>query len=167
MVDVIANFIAAIGVLVTGIFSCLVYRATSATAKVAEETLNLNKRLIEEEKRRTEEQKKIMRMHLSRVILDETRKVENALASIDEMIIYRNLYKVPAHLSVQTKELAEYFSSEEISIIRKAWDSYEQYRNDYFQDVYQGNGMKVLVENASPVLMELNNVVNILANFKE
>lgn len=164
MVDIIANVIAVVSVVVTGIFSWLVYKATKATQRVAEETFSLNKRLIEEENKRVEEHRKIMRLQLSQILLKEISEVELAMASTDPMYIYNALKKAPIKSEVQIQDLADFFLEDEIKMINRAWNSYDVYRNNYYRKSYPGTEITVLVEKAPPVLEDINNLRNTLIN---
>lgn len=166
MADLTSNIIASIGVLVTGTFSFFVWKATNATAKVANATLELSKELALKEEERKAEHKRIMRRQLLPIVSKESKAAYDAVVDIEPMNILRNLRNAPVNLSINKTELAEYFSIDEVAAIIKAWETYESYRSKYYKETYRENEIYALLENNQPVILHFDDLNAMLSNIK-
>ncbi|QFF98805.1 hypothetical protein PB01_08145 [Psychrobacillus glaciei] len=166
MENLTSNIIAAVGVLVTGTFSYFVWKATNATAQVANATFELSKELAQKEDNRREEYKRIMRRQLLSVISKESKIVYDAVVDIDPMNILMKLRDAPVYLSINKTELAEYFSVDEVATIIKAWETYESYRTKYYKETYRGNELKLLLEKNQPVIIHFEELKDKLNNIE-
>lgn len=152
MAEIIANWIAGVGVLFTAVFSYLVYRVTDNSTKIAEEALNLNRRLIQEEARREFQQRKIIRMQIVPGIIDKSNVVYDALTEEDVSRMFKKIRDAPTELEVDVKDFAEYFSEDEVLTVTKAWSMYTDYRKSFYKPRYGGNEIEILKEKAPPVI---------------
>jgi hypothetical protein len=165
--DLISNVIAFMGVLVTGYFTYLVYKATKATADVAEATLELSREIATKEEERVKNYRRIMRRQLVPYILKESQKVHDAVVDIDEMSIFRKLTNVaPKSLNIDMSELAEFFNEGEVKTITRAWETYDDYLRKYYKTGYNGNEMKVLLEKSTTVSLPFHELIELLKNVK-
>lgn len=160
------NIIAVLGVVVTAFFTYMVYKATKATADVARETYELNRSITEQEEKRISEQKRIMRRLLLPRISKESKLAYDAVVDIDYSNIYKKLVEAPETLSISEEDLANYFSTEEVSVMIRAWEVYEKYRSNYFRKNYGGDGMKILLEKAPPVIEAFSELENLLNDIR-
>jgi hypothetical protein len=158
--DEAAVWIAGIGVAVTAYFSYRLLKATQATNKLSEATLELNKKLQEKEDKMREEFKVNMRRQLIPQILKQSEQAYNAVVGTEALTIHRQIQEAPKSLSIDLQELSNYFSREEVEIITKAWNRYDDYLSNYYKDGYQGNEIEKLLEKHEPVIMAFNELVN-------
>lgn len=107
-----------------------------------------------------------MRRLLLPQISRDSKTAYEAVVDIDPMNIFRKLQEAPKSLNLEKNELAEYFSTDEVSIIIKAWETYEDYRNKYLKETYGGNEMKILLEKAPNVITDFSELENVLRNIK-
>lgn len=162
-----SDWIALGGVIVTGIFSLLVWRATVKTVDLAEATFELNRELSFKEEERVKNYKRIMRRQLVPYILKESQKVHDSVVDTDERSIHRKLTNdAPKSLNVNMNELAEFFNDDEAEIINRAWETYDSYLMKYYQTGYQGNGMKVLLEHSPTVIITFHELIETLKKIK-
>lgn len=167
MADLTSNIIAASGVLVTGYFTFLVYKATKATAEATEATLKLSEGLATKEDNRVREYRRIMRRQLVPYILKESQKVHDAVVDTDEMKIHRKLTnEAPKSLNIDMSELAEFFSDGEVEIIIRAWETYYDYLKKYYKTGYNGNEMKILLDKSTTVTLPFHELIELLKNVK-
>jgi hypothetical protein len=163
-----SDFISTVGVIITGIFTALVWRATVRTAEAtkaaadtAEATLKLNEDLAKREEVREAEFNKLMKIQLTPKILKESELAYNSVVDTSEFEIHRKLENAPKKLSVDIKEIAKYFSESEVKIILNAWETYDRYLSKYYQKTYMGDGMRALLDNAEPVIFGFNDLVQL------
>lgn len=162
----ISNIIAACGVLVTGIFSYLLWKANKEMANIAKATLKLSEEIVVKEENRLIEYKRIMRRQLLPKILGNTQAAYHAVVDTDSMNIYRKLKRAPESLNIDKRELAEYFSADEVGLIIRAWEIYENYRAKYFKESYSGNEIDILLEKAPIVIENFCDLENMLNDIK-
>ncbi|GEM_PF-7034817 len=162
-----SEWITLVGIIVTSIFSCLVWVATKRSADVAKATLDLNKSIVDRENNKEEEYRKIMRNHVLNSLIRDSKIVHDAVISIDEREIHRKLLGgIPTTLNVAKEELAKYFNEEEYNLITEAWGSYELYRETYLREGYNGDGMNMLVTKAPIVIDKFHPLLQSLEQMK-
>lgn len=163
----ISDCITLLGVIITGLFSFLVWKATKETADVAKATYKLSEKLALNEENRSNKYRNIMRRQLVPHILKESEKVYNAVADTDASNLYLKLRNNTIEtLNISMTDLAEYFSEEEVKLITKAWETYENYRSKYYRNGYNGNGMNILLEKNEPVIMDFYYLIEELKKVK-
>lgn len=166
MTEVIGNFIAGVGVLVTGGFTYLVYKATKATADATKATLQLSNEIASKEESRRQEYRRIMRRQLLPEISRDSKAAYDAVVDIDAREIYGKLKEAPERLNISKEELAEYFNTHEVNVIKKAWETYEEYRRKYFRNTYSGNEIEILLEKSPKVIENFSELQNMLNTIK-
>lgn len=162
-----SDWIALSGVVVTALFSLLVWLATVKTADVADATYKLSAELASKEEKRAETYKRIMRRQLVPYILKESQKIHDAVVDTEVRNIHRKLtYDAPERLDVNMSELAEYFSEDEADLITKAWEIYDDYRRKYYKSSYQGNDIDILFEKSPTVTLIFHELIEMLKKIK-
>ena len=162
-----SEWITLAGVVATSFFSFLVWIATKKSADVAKVTLELNKSITQREKAKDEEYRKIMRNHILNELVKDSKTVHDAVISVDEMVIHKNLMSdIPTTLNVDIEVLAKYFTEYECNLIIEAWDSYNYYRETYFKSGYNDNGITMLVTKASIVIDKFHPLLETLEKMK-
>ncbi|MET1029360.1 hypothetical protein, partial [Domibacillus tundrae] len=86
--DEAAVWVAGIGVAVTAFFSYRLLKATQATNKLSEATLELNRKLQEQEDKTREDFKMNMRRQLVPQILKQSERAYNAVVGTDALTIH-------------------------------------------------------------------------------
>ncbi|MFC0273556.1 hypothetical protein ACFFIX_19380 [Metabacillus herbersteinensis] len=163
--DWITYVLTAVSILVTAWFSFRVLKATEATNEVTKATLYLSKEIALREEMRKKEFNKIMRKQYILKILKESKLAHDALVDTDSRNIYNNLKNAPKSLSVDIQELASYFEYEEIEKIKRAWNTYSYYLDNYYKEEgYSGNGMNLLPTHAGSVISEFHFLMEYLKN---
>lgn len=167
-----SDFIQIIGIIVTGIFSFLVWKATQKqaeatieTAKLTSATLELSKRLAEKAEIQNKEFKEKIRRQLKVKILTVFDSVFNALNALSREQIHRQVTSAIKDLDVDDKEIASNFTKDEFDAITDAWNSYKEYLRKYFRMGYPSNdgaSLDDLYNRTDVVIPKLRKAINIL-----
>ncbi|MED1803000.1 hypothetical protein [Brevibacillus porteri] len=143
-----SEWIAVIGVVVTGFFSYKVWRATkesanaaSASANAAIESANaakasneLSRLLLEQSVNKERAVKKQYRYKA----LQDARKVYISLVNQNPKVNYEWIMSAPKETGFSLEEIATYFSDDEAVQLHKAWESYKRYLDKHWPDINQG-----------------------------
>jgi hypothetical protein len=165
------DFITTVGVIVTGFFTWLVWRATKETANAtqaaadtAKATLKLNEDLAKKEELREKQFNDLMKIQLTPKILRESEDALNAIVDTESLNILMKLKEAPNELSIDKKEIVKYFSSKEVETITKAWELYEAFRKKYYLKSGFNNSeeVKELLNNSQPVAIAFSELINLL-----
>lgn len=141
------------GVLVTGFFSYLVYRATQTTADLAKATYDLSIAENAKQVQRELEFKKAMRLLYKGQLQKKTREILYALTSIDWTHIYNSLRAMDEkNIGVPPEEIAKYFDLSEVEIINKASLTFEGYLRNYLKEGYSGEEGALVTYADQPIL---------------
>jgi hypothetical protein len=167
--DVVYYIISSISILITGIFSLLVWIATKesanaskATAEMAAATLELNRLTIERQEQRESEHRMAMRLQYITPILKTAKSIYNALVSTNGGEIDKALRKISFSHGISPEEIAKYFLIHEVEQINNAWDTFDNYLTLYFKDGYSGNEMGLLATHAPYSIIEFDKLIKML-----
>jgi hypothetical protein len=132
-----ANILQMIYILVTLVFSTLIWKATQAGAKAAKaatEASNASLEMARDLKKRQEEEEEQLQAQYrydvfakSLIILDSAKKLKKEITT-------EELKKLPMKFDVGTKEAAKYFNGKEQGLIQRGKVNIELIRRDLFQD---------------------------------
>ncbi|MGE6609838.1 hypothetical protein ACQKFG_04775 [Peribacillus sp. NPDC076916] len=163
----IGDWIALLGILLTGYFSYRVLRATEATNKLSEATLELNKEIKKQEERMKNEFKLNMRTQLLPGILEKSSQAYKAVADTNYTKIHDKITAGPKKLDIDKEVLSSYFEPHEVQLITNAWTKYENYVNKYYKTSYyyssdmdNNDGIEKLIEHNGPVIEVFSELEN-------
>lgn len=163
----IGDWIALLGILITGYFSYRVLKATEATNKLSEATLELNKEIKKQEERNNEEFKLNMRTQLLPGILEKSSQAYKAVVDTNYTKIHEKITAGPKKLDIDKEVLSNYFTYPEVQLITNAWNKYENYVTEYYKPSYyytsdMGNNYEILklLEHNGPVIEAFSELEN-------
>lgn len=160
------NIITLAGIVITAIFSFMIFLATRESAKATKATLKLNEEIVAREEARLAEHNRIMRRLILPKVAAESKIIYDAITEVDPTEIFKKLVYAPRKLNINIDDLPKYFSSQEVDKIITAWESYEHYLDKYFKKHYGGNEIKILFEKANPVIKEFEELNKFLTHVK-
>lgn len=159
------NVVTIAGIIITGIFSLLVWLATKATANVAKETLKLNERIFNEEQKREKEFNSRMRSVLKNSILNESKIAWNAVSQTEITRMSSKTHSAPEKLSIDKNEMAQHFTNEEIKVTFDAWDSFRDFKLFFpHQMHYSDEITKLQLQKATPIAEKFTLLIQKLTN---
>ncbi|MEC2074574.1 hypothetical protein [Metabacillus fastidiosus] len=135
--ELAALIVSICGVIVTGVFSFLIWQANKQSAIAAKEATNAaieSARISQSMLEMQEEQKESIRNQLKRDITTQVYFIERNLNTMVSTGKYSSeiMSRLPEKINITNLELANYFSEDERALIYKARSKFENYRNDYF-----------------------------------
>lgn len=127
--DIIYYIISVIGIIVTGIFSYLVWKATKKSTQVAQESYNLSQSIINSQAKL---KANIRDQFISKVLSNANVVLE--ILTIQRSQLTLRMERIPKSCGLSETELAEYFEQKEREIIYKAWEMLNGYIEKYIND---------------------------------
>lgn len=128
--DIFYYSISVLGILITGLFSFFVWRATVKSTQLAQESYNLSQSMINSQK-----QLKInIKNEYIHAIISRANVVLDSLTVQKEGLIPDKIKEIPKKCGLSEVELAEYFDIKEREIINDAWDILNKYLNKYWTE---------------------------------
>ncbi|WP_025848716.1 hypothetical protein [Paenibacillus ehimensis] len=128
--------VAFLGVILTGIFSFLLWRATIRSTRAAEssaEAARAATRLAESAERERKEKASAIRAQLILDILNKADVMRKFIVSHQRgETNVETMKSIPRTHSIPAFHLAEYFTNEERQFINDAWESYDKYIKDFW-----------------------------------
>lgn len=117
------NILAMINILVTGIFSFLVWKATKVGADAAKLTYELNEKIVRNEELA---KKSLKDEYITKVYL-RLLEFENAVRKQTKKLDVHAMKRAPKTSGLTDEQRARYFTREELNIIDEIWLEIEEY----------------------------------------
>lgn len=128
--DIIYYIISSIGILVTGIFSFLVWKATVASNKVANSNYELSRSIIDN---KNETNRRIKDEYID-LVISNTQKIKENLLIQQKGLNFLYIQNIPKKCGLTELQLAEFFDAYEAEIIKKCWNELEEYLFVHWKD---------------------------------
>ncbi|GAA4854592.1 hypothetical protein GCM10023310_36890 [Paenibacillus vulneris] len=155
--------ITASGVLVTGFFSFLVWKATKETANVARSS----HLLAEQIDMRLREMRSNTKEIYYKLIISNADYVWKFLMrpNDDKKLLLDQYNALPKTPGISTEKIAEYFNKEEKDLILGLWKKFDSYIKDYWTDEYGNIGEISLGRGVKDAEINANKLANEFAKF--
>lgn len=167
--DIIYYSISFLGIVITGLFSFLVWKATKKSTQVAQESYNLSQSIINSQK----QLKHNVKNEFVRTILLRANDVLVSLEVQRKGLNTAIIAKIPKECGLSEVQLAEYFGLEEREIINKTWDILNNYldkhwtdKNGQFKGTFSGDELVNVIEAVTEPIEAFNFLINNLEKIR-
>lgn len=130
--DIINYIITSLGLLVTGIFSYLVWKATQQSTEVAKASYKLSESIINSQ---LQLKAKIKEEYIRNVCKNINEVIEGLKSQKSALSAYK-INNIPRSCGLTEEQIAEFFSDLERQAINNAWESLDNYIQDYWTDTH-------------------------------
>lgn len=152
--DIITYILTVLNILVIGIFSYLLWRATVQSNKLSEAIIKTNKELEAN-----------IQAGLLKEVINQAEEVITALSPSEDKLLFATLPKIPLKCKLEPEELAR-LNEEERELIDKFWEIYRDYIKNYwiepsgnFRKSFGGQGFKHAAQAAKKTKEELEDIL--------
>lgn len=129
--DLIYYIISSIGILITAIFSYLVWTATNKSNELAQASYKLSESIINSQK----ELKKDLKLEYARTLLKNAKLVKECLELQQDNLNINKIKDLPKSCGLNQEQIAEYFNEDERLTINNSWEDLDNYIEKYWKDV--------------------------------
>jgi len=128
--DIITYSFSALTIIITAIFSYLVWKATKENAEVAKASYKLSESIVNSQK----QIKQSIKEEYIRKVLNNAKEVREILQAQKIKLNADKMKNAPKSCGLSDEQLAEYIDSTERLRISKAWEYLAEYLNNCWQD---------------------------------
>lgn len=121
--DIINYIITFFGIVVTGIFSFLVWKATQKSNEIAKANYKLSESIIKSQ----ENLNKAVKIECLKTVLHTAIKIESVLTSHSKNLLTKKVIELPKNSGLTKEQTAEFLDSLVKDKINDAWNSLESY----------------------------------------
>lgn len=151
-----------VGIIVTGIFSYVIWKvtkegalATKDTADLAKATNDLNKQIFEKDHHS-------MRVQIKDQLLKVIKPIQDALISTDGPEIDKCLKQLQLSNPISAYHIAKHFNETDANQINWSWAVFEDYKSNYYKDSYKDNEIGLLATHAPNSIIEFGKLIKML-----
>ncbi len=155
--DLINYIISSIGILVTAIFSYLVWRATVKSTEVSQRSYELTQAILKDQAKIDNATKE----EFKETLLNVVGVVKKILINTKDNNGYVSMSRIPREHGLSENTVAKYFDKSERDCIKKSWDKLDDYMNQHFTEIdgnhkttFRGNELDIAKQSLVEVILE-------------
>lgn len=130
--DIINYIISFFGIVVTGIFSFLVWKAAQKSNEIAKANYKLSESIIKSQ----ENLNKAVKIECLKTVLHTAIEIKSVLTSHSENLLTKKVIELPKNSGLSKEQTAEFLDISVKDKINEAWNSLENYISNNLLDHY-------------------------------